>query len=313
MPRMQQRQLESEKTASLAEAEDALNPCSPLTGEEAATLLPPCHSKAVEDLRAALSREARKFRRGVLCGIGGLGIFGALMVAAMSVVDEEASMALIPAQLIFSGTLTLLFLSLFVVNFTRKSRQQRQALTVQVVDQHQVRAIGPLIDAWHLGDMKTREISMAALSELLPLMKAEDAALLTPSQRVRLCHQLGFQVENPLHKDIRVLFQPADDRKIDFHVAILQAFGQVGDSNAIPVVTPLAAREPRTQGEKRIHEAATACLAALLLRREQARSSETLLRSSQPSAADPNTLLRPAEGSGETAPAELLRPGAHNS
>ncbi|HLK56104.1 MAG TPA: hypothetical protein VKU00_06055 [Chthonomonadaceae bacterium] len=118
----------------------------------------------------------------------------------------------------------------------------------------------------------------------------------------------GEQVENPLHKDVRALFRPADSRAIAFRVAILQAFAQVGDSKALPVVERLAKGETKTEGEKRIQEAAQACMPALQLRADCAGHSRTLLCAANAAASHEDTLLRPAGGQQKAEPEKLLRP-----
>ena len=173
----------------------------------------------------ALSEEVRRVRRGILYGLGGLSILGAVVILARSIVGADA-------QLILSGTMSplLVILSLFVVNSRRKPRLHRRDLTARVVDLHDVRLIDALIDALSLGDTKTQEIAMDGLCNLLPLLRSTDEALLTPSICAKLCFLLSLPVESPLHKNVRALFQPASHRSIDFRVAILQAFEHVGDS-----------------------------------------------------------------------------------
>ena len=213
-----------------------------------------------------------------------------------------------PAHVVLSGTLSVgLILSLFIVNSARKPRLRRRTLTARIADQYDVRSVGPLIDALHLDDAKTREIAIAALTDLLPCLKASDTALLDESQRAKLCHLLSVPVENPLHKDVRALFQPADSRAIAFRVAILQAFEQVGDSKALPVVR-LAKVKRKTEGEKRIQEAAQACMPALQLRADCEGRSRTLLRAANAAASHEDTLLRPAGGQQKAEPEKLLRP-----
>jgi len=240
--------------------------------------------------------------------MGSLSLLGVLLVMARSIVSAEVWEANIPAHLVFSGAMSLLLiLSLAAVNSCRKPRERRRNLTARVADQGDVRSIGALIDALSLADTRTHTIALDAICERLPLLKTGDETLLTKSQCARLSYLLSLPVESPLHKDIRALFRPADQRSIDLRVAILQAFEQIGDSKVLPVVTQLVSRKPGTIGERRIHEAAVSCLAALQLRQEQARSSQTLLRASHLAPAASDTLLRPAEGSQETSSAELLR------
>jgi hypothetical protein len=186
-------------------------------------------------------------------------------------------------------------------------------MAAKLIEQGDMRSIGPLVDALHLDDGMTREIAFAALIDLLPRLKASDAALLNEAQRAKLCQLLSLPVENPLYKDIRGLFRPANNKAVDFRVAIRQAFAQVGDSKALGVVERLATREAKTEGERRIQEAAEACLPALQTRADLERSSQTLLRASMPSSDASDTLLRPATGTQDSAPEQLLRASEPNS
>jgi len=293
---MEQNQLHQSEPNSPFEFAAEFQDLPSTTAEEVvAVALPQEQEESVEALGTALSQEAQRFRRSVTRVIGGLSLFGALMIAVKLVCDTETWNAFIPAQCILSGTVSFgLIGSLFAVNSARKPRHRRRTLALRVADQYDVRSIGPLIDALNLDDAQTREIAAVALTDRLPHLGEDDDARLTESQRTRLCHLLSLPVESPLHKDIRALFRPADSRAIDFRVAILRALEKVGDSKAIPIVRQLATRKPGTPGERRIREAAITCLSALELRAEQLRSRRTLLRASHPNAAAPDTLLRPA-------------------
>lgn len=241
----------------------------------------------------------------------GIGTISALLMAAKLALGEDAWNSLFPARVVLPGTLSVgLIVSLFIVNSARNARLRRRALIAQVADQQDqfnTRSIGPLIDALYLDDAKTREIAIAALTEILPTLKASDTALLNESQRARLCYLISVSVDNPLHKDVRALFRPADTRAIAFRVAILQAFEQVGDSNALAVVERLARGETKTAGESLIREAALACLPALQMRTQCEDRSRTLLRAAGAEANHEVALLRPVDGQHEVEPEKLLR------
>jgi hypothetical protein len=312
---MQQRHHPPEETHIPAEATLPLARSQSLTETERAdaefteTPLTETQTESVEALGTALSQETRRFRRNILYGLGGVSAFAALMIVVKSLLGEERWEALLPAHIIVSGTMSLLLiLSFFIVYSVGKPRRRQRKLTAQVADQYDVRSIGPLIDALYLDDPQTREIAITALTERLPHLKASDADLLDEAQRARLCYLLSVPIENPLHKDVRRLFRPADSRAIAFRVAILQAFAQVGDSKTLPFVERLAKGEARTEGEKRLQEAAQDCLPALQLRVKLESHSRTLLRAAH-ALTGTETLLRPATGRPDTDPQSLLRPG----
>ena len=93
-------------------------------------------------------------------------------------------------------------------------------------------------------------------------------------------------------------------------MAILQAFAQVGDSSALPIVEKLAREEAKTVDQRRIQEAAQECLPALRLRAQKERDPHTLLRATGSAGNDTETLLRAATTVQETPPEQLLRPGS---
>ena len=93
-------------------------------------------------------------------------------------------------------------------------------------------------------------------------------------------------------------------------LAILKAYEQVGDSEAVPVVERLANGEGYAKRDKAIQQAAQNCLPFLYERGENETQRQTLLRASQPAANAPVTLLRPASAAPATAPNQLLRPAS---
>jgi hypothetical protein len=97
-----------------------------------------------------------------------------------------------------------------------------------------------------------------------------------------------------------------DRYEADFLVAILRAFEQIGDTRCVPYVEELA----RFADQKRVRDAAEACLPYLQELAENERSSQTLLRAASASGTTPDTLLRPAHALTETEPGHLLRASA---
>lgn len=299
---MRHSQLPTEVVASKTPAVDSLVPLTKVTEGEPHTIQHA--SESLDTIRTALSQETRLYWRSVWRTVMAFLSFSLLYACGVH---------RFPNSLLASPSFVLTLVAIMVVaaglRFAadRKRRLHRRHLTQSLAGHADVRSIGPLIDALKLDDLRTREISYNALIPLLPQLKASDAALLNDSQRTKLLRILSLPIENPLYKDVRDLFRPAKNQAIEIRVSILQALEQVGDSKAIPFVAPLAKQEAKTDGERRIKEAAQECLPALKLRAEQQQTIQTLLRASQPSDALPDTLLRAAAGHQDTPSEQLVR------
>ena len=171
-----------------------------------------------------------------------------------------------------------------------------------------VRAVGPLVNTLKMDYRGIHRVAVAALIDLLPCLQADEADLLNAEQRGLLCRQLSKPLKT-LPANANAASQEVYVRAIAFRVAILQAFAQVGDSSALPLVERLAHGEATTRGQRAIQEAARQCLPALMLRAEQERNGQTLLRAANAADAEGETLLRAAKGARETRHDQLLRPG----
>ena len=171
-----------------------------------------------------------------------------------------------------------------------------------------VRAVGPLVNTLKMDYRGIHRVAVAALIDLLPRLRASEADLLNAEQRGLLCRQLSKPLK-ALPANASAASQEAYIKAVAFRVAILQAFAQVGDSSALPLVERLAHGEATTRGQRAIQEAARQCLPALMLRAEQERNGQTLLRAANAADAEGETLLRAAKGARETRHDQLLRPG----
>ena len=184
-----------------------------------------------------------------------------------------------------------------------RSRQIGQELTCR----NETRAIGPLIDTLRLPNDYKHRFSIDALIRLLPYVGPGDAELLNAERRALLWNRLSSPV--PVARgDAYDSSQAKYEREIEFRVAALQAFTQVGDSRMISGVAQLVQGKARTQGEERIQEAARICLAALRERAGQRYSNQTLLRPAGAAEMGAEILLRPATGAPKTPSEQLLRP-----
>lgn len=162
-----------------------------------------------------------------------------------------------------------------------------------------VQAVGPLIDLIQ-SPKSPRQVPplYVALTKLLPLMKASDAALLTKGQR----DMLYWVLKNGFNAAAK------PGVYLGFRLAILRALEQIGDAAAIPIVTTLANGRARTANQKALKAAAQECLPLLQSNFGSVEATKTLLRASQPLPAAPEMLLRPAEFIPDANPKTLLRP-----
>jgi hypothetical protein len=146
------------------------------------------------------------------------------------------------------------------------------------------RIVGPLIGIYRYADIDTRDTVRNTLLRLLPELRANDASALNSPQR----------------EELRLLLEEEDGQLI---LAILKALQQIGDAQDLDAVEKVMGQEWRKPA---VREAAEACLPFLRSNIQQQRTSQTLLRASDPPSA-PTELLRPALPT-ESEPQELLRP-----
>ncbi len=156
-------------------------------------------------------------------------------------------------------------------------------------------AIHALIGVSSWSDRKIRCGAEAALTRLLPTLRAGDGALLTLNDRITLGRKLSPRLAQ---------------NSPDFTLAILTAFERVGVSSSIYYVRPLTLNPPKTVTETRIYEAANRCLRALEWRAAHQDAHWTLLRPSGSSADSPDVLLRPASAAETVDPTTMLRPAS---
>ncbi len=307
---MRQRQIQPEETTV---GREYISPLQPPTRQEEAAILAatPQETESVEALAASLSREVETHRKAFLRSMGGLSVLcaaGAGMVYSLKhLLGEDWSAN--------TGFPTLLFTVAFcgaaawLIASALKPLRRRREIASVLANQDDVRSVGALIDSLSLEDGRMHEIAIDGLIRLLPRLKASDATLLTAVQRTRLCHILSLPAEKPLFSDIGYVFRRANEKDIELRVAILAALEQIGDRSALPIVVRLANGKAKTAGQRRIQEAAQACLPALQLLTRLEGDPLTLLRASDAANTAPGTLLRAAQGVAQTPPGELLRPG----
>ena len=149
------------------------------------------------------------------------------------------------------------------------------------------RAVGALAVALRDGDQSIQHAASDALLNLLPRVRANHAAAITPDQ-------------------MNALLELAFRSNFWMQIAVLKALEQIGDQRAIPVVQNLT-----LSSHKAVRDQANQCLPFLTERARRAKESATLLRgaSSPGMTAGKGELLRPAlQQADATPPEELLRP-----
>jgi HEAT repeat protein len=156
-----------------------------------------------------------------------------------------------------------------------------------------VRAVGPLAEAFFISDLNVRTEVARALMRLLPRLQPTDAEWLNATQRAALQ---------------RVLKTGKPDTETDFMLVVLEALTTIEDVNALPAMEALARSAAGTDNERRIQEAAAQCVPRLEAVRDRLQTTRTLLRASAAETA-PEQLLRAAQSAGETPPQQLLRAG----
>ena len=150
-----------------------------------------------------------------------------------------------------------------------------------------------------------RRALRAALQNLLPRMRASDAHLLSDAHCSLLNHELQRSRFN-LSENWTGAKHVEAQAKLD--VAILKAWEQVGDEQALGVVQQLAAITSKSPHKKRVQQAAEECLPYLEARVGEQRQTQTLLRAAAMPSEAGDVLLRAVQAhQNVTEPQQLLR------
>jgi hypothetical protein len=192
-----------------------------------------------------------------------------------------------------------------LVFWNRKLKTIRREVRI-VLERLDIRLINLLVDLlpldclnhYALNHRQSHYDIVEALAILLPLLREGDSSHLTPDRRARLLRALANV------RDRHKLSYP-----LGFRVAVLKAFGEVGDATAIPAVRHLAEMKASSYEKTVLRNAAQECLPLLLARAEKADEVNRLLR---PSEAESGSLLRPAQPGTESDTEVLLRSSAND-
>jgi hypothetical protein len=191
------------------------------------------------------------------------------------------------------------FFALVAIWFTQLHRftltPQLERLATKLASVDDIQAVGTLVEMTSWPEARIQSMAMAALTRLLPRMKASDTQLLSRAQRFQLYQSLKLVNAR---------------RHAEFQEALLTALEQIGDTAALPYVRSLAAESPTSLRQQRVIVAARACLpfleecaqhnssSQILLRAINKPSpEENLLRSAKPIEIDPDQLVRVAGAS----------------
>jgi hypothetical protein len=201
------------------------------------------------------------------------------------------------------GIFSFLFLTIpfMAIVWNKKLKAARREVRL-ALDHLDIRLINLLVDLlpldclnyYALNHRQSHYDIVEALAKLLPLLQEGDGSHLTPDRRARLLRALANVKDR--HKS---------SYPLGFRVAILKAFGEVGDATAIPAVHHLAEMKDSTYERRSLRDAARECLPLLLARVEKAEEPNRLLR---PSEGENAALLRPAQAGTESDTEILLRP-----
>ncbi len=195
--------------------------------------------------------------------------------------------------------LVLLLFAIFWPSGRQLTNLQDKIIEI-LAAQDDVRVIGPLLDALPHDDLR---LAVAEpLTRLLPRLKADDAVSLDSSRRAAL-HRILYHMSESCD------YWRPKAQYVNFILAILKALEQVGYASSLDCVRRLTEKEPVGPTEIRIREAAQECLTSLQARLDRKYDHRTLLCAATTPAPDPGSLLRPAAGTQEADPQQLLRAG----
>ena len=192
-----------------------------------------------------------------------------------------------PLGLLF-GFLSVAGTQLYRLTLTNKHK----AIANRLARMDDVRFIGRLLELLSWPDPDVCAGAMGALTRLLRRVKASDKVLRTPAQRAGLYRNITFANAHT---------------HTDFLIAALKALEQIGDAAAMPYVVQLANAQPSSERERRVCDAAIACLPYLNQRARMTAGSHALLRASSATSTGADSLMRAASPSAATDSEQLLR------
>ena len=204
----------------------------------------------------------------------------------------------------------------------RKLRDLILAAITRLLSLHsdELKAAGPLAEALIVKDWKLRADVIAALTRIVPRLRAEDVAKFSPEQLKALNDYVGRthytlreeDVEDSFGLLLKLLLNqrqvslPPDEKELA--LAILAAYPVIGDGAELPFVQQVAKGKGNAGKDADVRQAAQEYLALVESRKKEEKLNITLLRASSGSATSSAILLRAANATPSAAPEELLRP-----
>jgi hypothetical protein len=169
-----------------------------------------------------------------------------------------------------------------------------------------VAQIGTLIDAYIFFEGNAeRKILADALLRLLPELQEADHSLLTEMQLEKIVTILHTPSERDNFRSLTLRGDLILNRDhLNVQIALIKALEHVGDGTTILAVRNIEANDAYTQGKKELKRAAQESLPVLVERAKRLKLKNVLLR---PSTEASETLLRPAQSTGESDSETLLR------
>lgn len=274
-------------------------------GEGEDVLLEEAEDPLVASVRERIRRYNRRLFGAVLyCGLGTAAFALIAMTLAKSPPAGEPMKYIAPLAALVFGTIFAAILH------PRKLLLDGRRDIEQVAAKQNVQVVGALTDMLNL----EKEISVTHAQEgliaLLPRLRPEDAGLLNNRQRGVLRRVLSMNIELLLYREVTRIFAPislensANRRAVELRVAIMEALGQVGTAEDLPVLERWGAVEPDSEVQEVLRKAAERNLPLLRNRVAALSDRNTLLRASSSDMESTESLLRPALGTQD--PVELL-------
>lgn len=247
----------------------------------------------LEGLLQRLERHEKRSRRHMRFTVS-LSVFAAILMFFVEIggvlIALQKGIETLPLWAVLSSWLLFLAMLSGVVMVYSRDMHTSLKLLQNISTHRDVRVVGPLLSLWGVSSPRTRGAIEEALIELLPQMRAADAALLNDEQRAQLY----------------AILRDTNRRRVPLQLAILEALGRIGDAHAVPVVERLSETPLRRQ--RALREAAQRCLPQLRERVLQLQQSSTLLRPSANRAKEKEVLLRTSDSTLPTPAEQLVRP-----
>lgn len=251
------------------------------------------------NIEAALKRDRRLLVRG---GIGFGILFGVVQLLTKTITSNI---------LIARGHPDVIYISLMlliVISSQLYSRKNTPAIVAakELTKRDEIAQIGALIVACDICKGKPEQrVFVDALVRLLPKLQEANASLLNPDHLEILIKILNTPSEKDNFRSLIGRGNPTLNKvHLELQLIIIKTLEQMGDATALTAVRFIAVNAAHSPGKKELKRAAQESLPALIERAKRLKLKNVLLR---PSTESSETLLRPAQSTGESDSETLLR------